>query len=122
MKFIKFLIMVLVLALGALLIAAQDTDTPLAPDANACYAGGSMEGKCDTEWEWDCGWYAIRYERGIYSADEMPERCESLLPSEPIVIPAVPAVEATEEVDPCVVDSRPIMGRIDTPIDPCSVG
>jgi hypothetical protein len=48
--------------------------------ANACYPGGAMEGKCDTEWEWTCGWYLIRYNAGMYSRSQVPATCASLLP------------------------------------------
>jgi hypothetical protein len=48
--------------------------------ANACFDGGSMAGKCDSDWEWNCGWYLIRFEYGIFSRDNFPTQCGSLLP------------------------------------------
>lgn len=60
--------------------------------ANACYEGGDMEGKCDTEWEWHCGWYIIRL---TDSQDEavraaFPSMCVSLLPALNISVSDVP--------------------------------
>lgn len=51
--------------------------------ANACYEGGSMEDKCDTDWEWTCGWYVIRYEEGFMSRTQMPAFCEILIDAAP---------------------------------------
>lgn len=57
-------------------------DPAINPDANACYTGGSMEGKCDwpteeeTEWGWTCGWYVIRVEAGIFNETQLPTDCE----------------------------------------------
>ncbi len=82
----------LVLICGA--AAAQDDGDPAPNDptvnegANACFAGGSMEGKCaldadgdgvledfEAELLWACGWYLIRVEFGILPADGIPEWC-----------------------------------------------
>lgn len=47
--------------------------------ANACYEGGVMEDKCDTNWEWTCGWYVIRYNYQMIGEEGVPETCESLI-------------------------------------------
>jgi len=84
------LIVVLTICLSAVLVVAEGTDDQGNPNdptnnnrANACYEGGSMEDKCDTNWEWVCGWYIIRLDSGIYSRDEIPAFCDSLLPALP---------------------------------------
>lgn len=51
--------------------------------ANACYEGGSMAGKCDSEWAWVCGWYLIRYEARIFTREQVHTMCASLLPRLP---------------------------------------
>lgn len=87
----KVLILVLIFVLGSLAISAQE----LPEDANACNEGGSMEGKCNVDfngdgeisefevtWAWTCGWYMARYDAGIFSRNQVPVFCESLLPAE----------------------------------------
>lgn len=36
-------------------------------DDNACFSGGVMEGKCDTDWEWMCGYYLARWQANCIS-------------------------------------------------------
>jgi hypothetical protein len=62
------------------------TDTPSErPQDNACYTGGTMEGKCnlpteaETLWAWMCGWYIARMETGLIPVDNVPDWCSSLL-------------------------------------------
>ncbi|MBZ0305231.1 MAG: hypothetical protein K8I82_04100, partial [Anaerolineae bacterium] len=55
---------------------------------NACHEGGSMAGKCDTEWEWTCGWYLARFEAGVNSG--VPASCQILVD----LIPKPPQDEA----------------------------
>lgn len=100
----KAFILIIILILGALAVFAEGSIDPnLDEDANACYDGGTMAGKCEVDfnddgvvdeferaWAWECGWYMIRLEAGIFS--EIPERCETLIPSEP-----VETVTVTEE-------------------------
>ncbi len=67
-------------------LAASDSDTPndprINPDANACYTGGSMEGKCKLDDElWKAGWYLIRFEYGLIGRDQIPDQYKWLLPS-----------------------------------------
>ena len=40
--------------------------------ANACYDGGTLAGKCDTQAEWDAGWYLIRFEYGLLGCADFP--------------------------------------------------
>lgn len=60
----------------------KPNDPAVNPDANACYTGGSLAGKCDwpteaeDEWAWNCGWYVIRAEAGILNS--IPETCGEL--------------------------------------------
>lgn len=55
--------------------------------ANACYEGGSMEGKCDSIWEWECGWYLIQFEYDLLEHDGFPTWCASIIPPE--ILPEV---------------------------------
>jgi hypothetical protein len=86
--FILILLLLVCLIFGSIYISAQEDDqgNPNDPHvndrANACYEDGSMESKCDTEWEWICGWYMIRFDAGIFSRSEVPAMCNSLLPIE----------------------------------------
>lgn len=64
-------------------------DPALNERANACFAGGSLEGKChttdadangviddlDVAFMWWCGWYIIRAEQGLLRAEDTPEGC-----------------------------------------------
>lgn len=64
---------------------AHDLDAAqLDADANACAEGGSMEGRCETEWDWIYGWYFIRYEAGIFTREELPEQYRPALP--PVIV------------------------------------
>lgn len=84
----RLMILLTVLLLGTLTAVAQvdDQGNPNDPtvndNANACFEGGAMEDKCDTDWEWDCGWYLIRFNYGITPREEFPVRCAILLPPE----------------------------------------
>lgn len=83
-----FTVLIIALILSSIAIFAQEDDqgNPNDPNnndrANACYEEGSMESKCHTEWEWICGWYMIRFDTGIFSREEVPATCASLLPAE----------------------------------------
>ena len=66
-------------------LAANDSETPndprVNPNANACYTGGSMEGKCKLDDQlWIAGWYAIRFEYGLIGRDQIPDQYKWLLP------------------------------------------
>ena len=66
-------------------VFADPHETPNDPrlntDANACYTGGSMAGKCKLDDQlWIAGWYAIRFEYGLISGDQIPDQYKWLLP------------------------------------------
>ena len=98
------MILLLLLVTGAVALAQDEggsNDPATDPNANACYTGGSLEGKCGTsdldhdgvveDWEvnlmWTCGWYLIRYEHYGIPRSAVPQDCEFLLPP----IPEAPA-------------------------------
>lgn len=73
------------LTIFAGITAAQDEPLPndpwVNPDANACFTGGSWEGKCGDDLEmWQAGWYLIRWEKGIISEDDIPDQYKWVLP------------------------------------------
>jgi|GEM_PF-2558026 len=64
------------------------------PDDNACHEGGSLEGKCESDWHWNCGYYLTRWEsagghNGVYP---MPAGCAGVLPPTPPPPPAPPEI------------------------------
>ena len=78
------LCVLLLLSLMAVL-AATDSETPndprVNPDANACYTGGSMAGKCKLDDAlWIAGWYAIRFDYGLISRDQISDQFKWILP------------------------------------------
>ncbi|MEM9954706.1 MAG: hypothetical protein AAF846_24070 [Chloroflexota bacterium] len=87
-KFILLCILLLCTSVG--LVSATEgvddlnnpNDPALNERANACFEGGSMDGKCDELWDWQCGWFLIRLEQNIINGDQFPEWCDSLLSSE----------------------------------------
>ena len=83
----KLLLAALMFLLSALMVKANGEDDEGNPNdpfenerANACYTGGSWEGKCDTEIEWIGGWYYIRWEAGIFSREDIPAWLWWILP------------------------------------------
>jgi hypothetical protein len=79
-----FLLLLVSVFISSWVIAQTDdqgnrNDPTVNERANACYEGGNMEGKCDTEWEWTCGWYMIRYDYGLFSRETIPASCATLL-------------------------------------------
>jgi hypothetical protein len=56
--------------------AVDDQGNPNDPKvnerANACYAGGTLAGKCDTPLLWEAGWYLIRYEAAMLVRGAFP--------------------------------------------------
>lgn len=88
-KFISLLILVMVTVFSLATVFANGNDDQGQPNdpnendrANACYSGGTMESKCDTAWEWFCGWVMIRYDAGIFTREQVPSSCVVLLPGE----------------------------------------
>lgn len=87
-------ILFVLLSVVALAYAQEAPNDPsVNEEANACYTGGSMEGLCGTtdhdgngvvddyesEWDFRCGWYLIRYQYHMIGSGNMPEDCRSLL-------------------------------------------
>jgi hypothetical protein len=97
-RIILGLVLIALLIVPALFLSAaesvDDRGNPNDPNANeqanACYAGAALEGKCHTEDEWIAGWYLIRFQYGIYSRDEVPEEYRWVLPAEPKPAEVVP--------------------------------
>lgn len=93
----KYIYAVLLLLLALLVsITYASTETPSeSPQENACYAGGSLEGKCnwpteaETAWAWACGWYIARIERGASPVGSAPDWCGLSAGDNPLVIPPV---------------------------------
>jgi hypothetical protein len=81
-------IVLLMLSLSVAVQALDDQGNPNDPTinerANACYEDGSMAGKCDTQWEWEAGWYLIRFEYGLISREDFPAQYAILLPPLPV--------------------------------------
>lgn len=94
---------VLVVFVGALL--AQDdegnvNDPGFNPRANACFAGGSLEGKChttdadfdgdiddlDIAFMWWCGWFKIRVEYRHIPPAAAPAGCHAVLTTPPAAL------------------------------------
>lgn len=84
------LISLIVLFMTGLLIIAQSgyddlgnpNDPRLNDRANACYESGTMADKCDSELEWQAGWYRIRFEYGLLGRGEVPAWVAWVLPPE----------------------------------------
>jgi hypothetical protein len=72
----KLFFVLVVLSFSALGFAQDDQGNPNEPTindhANACYEGGSMAGRCTTAWDWEAGWYLIRFEYGMISREDFP--------------------------------------------------
>jgi hypothetical protein len=81
------LAVLLVFSPSILAFASDDQGNPNDPNdndrANACYEDGSMAGKCLTDWDWEAGWYLIRFEYGLLSRENFPIRFRHLLPALP---------------------------------------
>jgi|GEM_PF-1558653 len=100
----KYILMiVMALFAGILAVSAQDSiddqgdvnDPNDNNRANACYEGGTLEGKCDTELMWQAGWYLIRYENDLLDRTEIPVWVNWVLPPEiapdPVAAASAPA-------------------------------
>ncbi|MEQ8674927.1 MAG: hypothetical protein RLP44_03840 [Aggregatilineales bacterium] len=75
------------LVFGVVFAGFDDEGNPNDPRinerANACYEGGTLEGKCSTEAEWQAGWYLIRYQNGMINRQGIPEWAQWVLQEEP---------------------------------------
>ena len=90
------LLFVLLIAMSGIALLAQnsvddrgDANNPaINSRANACYAGGSLAGKCDADWKWVCGWGIIRVEEGMLNRASLASECQGLMPAlEPTYTP-----------------------------------
>lgn len=77
-RVILLVIAVLALFVSMMVALAVPHETPndprVNPDANACYSGGSMAGKCKLDDQlWIAGWYEIRLEYGLISFNQVPD-------------------------------------------------
>lgn len=86
----RLLILVLICLVSFSIVHAAGLDDRGNPNdpavnqrANACYEGGTWEGRCDTDLEWIAGWYLIRFEAGIFSRADIPAWLHWMLPSLP---------------------------------------
>jgi len=73
--------------------APIENDPTVDPTANACFEGGTLYEACqnmdvdedgdfdqlDRDWLWTCGWYLIRVETGMFSADVLDGICEDIV-------------------------------------------
>jgi hypothetical protein len=92
----KLLIALVLFAISVGMVGAQDeplaNDPNVNPDANACFAGGSMEGKCaDSEYLWTGAWYKIRFDFGLISRAVFPDQYRWMLPEVETVVQTWPA-------------------------------
>lgn len=102
----RLLIILTLLSFSFVVVLAVGTDDQGNPNdpndndrANACFSEGSLEGKCDTDWEWKCGWHLIRFEYELTSREDFPTECASLLPP-------LPEPEAVDNDAGCYVMAR----------------
>lgn len=85
----RFLLVLLtiILLLGVVGIAPTFAEDPAVgtPADNACNPGGSMEGKCDSDWAWTCGYHLARWQAaGEWNGNyPMVAECMSILPPPP---------------------------------------
>lgn len=112
MKKLFFVVAMLMLVSGVMLMSATPTyaEEPAVgtPEDNACNPGGVMEGKCDTDWEWGCGYYLARWiSAGGWGGNyAMNTDCVSLLPP-------VPVVAVTEDGSVAGVDAAQVAAIIE---------
>lgn len=80
------------------IVPGGNNDPRFNVEANACYWGGTLAGKCDTtdvnedkvidkydrDWMWLAGWHLIRYEYNVVDSKDFDEAYLDVLPPEPI--------------------------------------
>ncbi|MFQ3647106.1 MAG: hypothetical protein SNJ54_10300 [Anaerolineae bacterium] len=130
------LILVVVGAIMAQDDQGQVNDPGFNERANACFAGGSLEGKChttdadrdgdidqlDVEFMWWCGWYLIRVEYKQLPMSAAPEGCYF----EPAPPPTPTGAPIDDDIDDCppydddemIPTSRPLFSN-EIRYDPC---
>lgn len=102
-KYVSVIVLVIMGLTAILAFAGSETiipapngpnDPAVNPDANACFKGGVLEGKCsstdvdqdgdvdelDQDWMWTAGWYLIRYQTGRISRKAFPQHYAAILP------------------------------------------
>lgn len=79
LSMIALLVFVSLLSVPAAL-AGDTYDDDLDPEANACFEGGTLAGKCETEADWEAGWFLVRYEHGLIDLDKFPSEYRWVLP------------------------------------------
>lgn len=99
-----FAVIILTFVMTSLLVAADGVDDqgnandPTSNErANACYDGGTLEGKCDSPIMWQAGWYLIRFENDLLTRDEIPAWVGWVLPAE-----ILPEPQETANTSQCI--------------------
>lgn len=76
MNFKRVSLFVVLMIFISALTNAEETPNPLDPrtneNANACYQGGSMDGRCQNALHWNAGWYLIRWEFMLMTREDVP--------------------------------------------------
>jgi hypothetical protein len=91
-------VLVGVLAIGSAFASADNlpNDPNVNADANACYTGGTLAGRCtgvdsngdgvisddEVRFAWVAGWYLIRFQAGIIARADFPSQYAYLLPQD----------------------------------------
>jgi hypothetical protein len=103
---IGFIIFLLMAMTGIALLAQNsvddrgDTNDPSAnPRANACYAGGLLDGLCDADWKWICGWGIIRVDAGLLNRAVLSSECQALMPALATAAPPSNSKSKTSDAD-----------------------
>ncbi|MBA3874593.1 MAG: hypothetical protein H0X30_36150 [Anaerolineae bacterium] len=79
-----FILLVTLAAVFASTHVETPNDPRTNPDANACYTGGSLAGKCKLDDQlWIAGWYEIRLEYGLITRGQFPDPYKWLLSDPP---------------------------------------
>lgn len=112
----SFITFIIILLTSSLAFAVDDQGNPndptINPRANACYEDGSMADKCDTPWEWECGWHLIQFEEGLTTRGEFPSWCLSIIPPEILPEPLI-VVVVTPAPAPVPAPSTPSAGCVE---------
>jgi len=111
----------LLLSITVAIISSASEPKPETPEDNACYAGGAMEYKCDTDWEWTCGWYLARWitAGGWQGNFVMPTDCLILIILRPMsIISPISIPTSTPTMTLTAPPSRPNNTTTNTAIAP----
>jgi hypothetical protein len=82
---ITFIVMVMALMATSLSFANEfgpaGTGIPDDPtDDNSCYPGGQWEGLCSNDYQWNAGWYHIRFIYGEITLEQVPDAYKLWMP------------------------------------------